>query len=96
MSIRTKPKLFLGVTALAVLAAVVTILAVFVPRPPRGTSSESAFATRFQPIAPVIAGIGSTRALTPVPLEVQRPVPTNDRKPPPDGGAHHEPANASR
>jgi len=90
MSIRNNPMLFLGATVLALLATVVTILAVFELRPSIGSSSEPAFATRFQPVAPVIAGIGSTRALPPVPLHVQRPAPTNDRQPPPNGVAHHE------
>jgi len=90
MSIRNKPMLFLGATALAVLATVVTILAVLAVHAPSGPSLAPAFATRFQPVAPVIAGIGSTRALTPVPLDVQRPAPANDRKPPTNGGAHHE------
>jgi hypothetical protein len=88
--------LFLALSALVVLITVVTIQAVFVPHPTNGSSEAPSFATRFQPVAPVIAGIGSTRTLTPVPLEVQRPVPTSDRKLPPSREVQHEPANATR
>jgi len=86
----------IALTALGVLAGVLSRPAVSESQAASGALRESAFAARFQPVTPVIKGIGSTRALTPVDLGGPRADSSNDHKPSVGAGVHHESAKTSQ
>ncbi|MEJ8851853.1 hypothetical protein [Variovorax rhizosphaerae] len=86
----------IALAALGVLAGVLSRTGNRAPQAASGSLKEPAFATRFQPVAPVIEGIGSTRALTPVDLGATKFDSSNGSKAPAGAGVHHESAKTSR
>lgn len=90
----TRKSIVAGAFVLALLTLVLAVVQLF-PSHPEPVPPGGAFSARFQPHPEVLAGIGSTRDLTPVPLDPPKPAqPARALRP--TEGDHHASAGSKR